>query len=82
MRYHLMPYYYILARKNYDTGMPLMRRLDFYYPEYKEIEYYELSGKAILYFASEPVNGIGISEREVFIPNGTWIKTENSTFWI
>ncbi len=36
MRYHLMPYYYMLARENYDTGMPLMRRLDFYYPEYEE----------------------------------------------
>ncbi|MBE6679991.1 MAG: DUF5110 domain-containing protein [Ruminococcaceae bacterium] len=224
MRYHLMPYYYMLARENYDTGMPLMRRLDFYYPEYEEakdnsqyligkdilvapfwsttgdgrdvipeswlktpdgkpglfaeyfntekgmakseyftgsadyseivpnigyywytdsphssintdyfaarftgtvtptydcyigtfaddgarvyvdgklwsdgyassqgipyfnntdvlkagksydvvVEYYELSGKAICYFASEPVNGYGISEREVFIPDGTW----------
>ncbi len=224
MRYHLMPYYYMLARENYDTGMPLMRRLDFYYPEYEEakdnsqyligkdilvapfwsttgdgrdvipvewlktpdgkpglfaeyfntekgmakadyftgsadysevvssvgyywytgsphssinadyfaarftgtvtpeydcyigtyaddgarvyvdgklwsdgyassqaipylnnkdvlkagksydivVEYYELSGKAILYFVSEPVNAYGISEREVFIPDGTW----------
>ena len=36
MRYHLMPYYYMLARENYDTGMPLMRRLDFYYPQYEE----------------------------------------------
>ena len=36
MRYHLLPTYYMLARENYETGMPLMRRLDFYYPEYKE----------------------------------------------
>ena len=36
MRYHLMPYYYMLARENYENGMPLMRRLDFYYPQYAE----------------------------------------------
>ncbi len=36
MRYHLMPTYYALARENHDTGMPLMRRLDFYYPQYEE----------------------------------------------
>ena len=36
MRYHLMPYYYAAARENYESGMPLMRRLDFYYPSYKE----------------------------------------------
>jgi|GEM_PF-676062 len=35
-RYHLMPYHYALAREVYDSGMPLMRRLDFYYPEYIE----------------------------------------------
>ncbi len=36
MRYHLMPTYYALARENHDTGMPLARRLDYYYPEYTE----------------------------------------------
>ena len=36
MRYHLMPYYYSLAFENYETGMPLARRLDFNYPEYEE----------------------------------------------
>ncbi len=35
-RYHLMPYHYALAREAYDSGMPLLRRLDFYYPEYAE----------------------------------------------
>ncbi len=36
MRYHLMPYHYALAREVYDSGMPILRRLDFYYPEYAE----------------------------------------------
>ncbi|MBQ9429663.1 MAG: DUF5110 domain-containing protein [Clostridia bacterium] len=38
MRYHLMPYLYTLARENYDTGLPLMRRLDFDYPQYPEAQ--------------------------------------------
>ncbi len=36
MRYRLMPLYYSLARDNYDTGMPIMKRLDFVYPQYEE----------------------------------------------
>lgn len=38
MRYHLMPYLYTLARENYDTGLPLMRRTDFDYPEFAEAQ--------------------------------------------
>lgn len=36
MRYHLLPYLYSAARENYESGMPLFRRLDFHYPEYAE----------------------------------------------
>ncbi len=36
MRYRLMPLYYSLVRDNFDTGMPIMRRLDFVYPQYEE----------------------------------------------
>lgn len=36
MRYRLLPLYYALARDNYDTGLPIMRRLDILYPEYVE----------------------------------------------
>ena len=31
-----MPTYYALACENFETGMPLARRLDFYYPQYEE----------------------------------------------
>ena len=34
MRYRLLPTFYNLSHENYETGMPLVRRLDFYYPEY------------------------------------------------
>ncbi len=36
MRYRLMPLFYQLSRENYDTGLPIMRRLDIVYPQYIE----------------------------------------------
>ncbi len=36
MRYRLLPVFYSLARENYETGLPLTRRLDIEYPQYKE----------------------------------------------
>ena len=72
MRYHLMPYYYSLARENYDTGMPLMRRLDFYYPQYEEAqdnsEY--LIGKDILVAPFWSTQGDG----QYAVPT-EWLKT-------
>ena len=35
LRYRLLPTYYNLSHENYETGMPLVRRLDFEYPEYE-----------------------------------------------
>ncbi|MGM9679872.1 MAG: TIM-barrel domain-containing protein [Eubacteriales bacterium] len=36
MRYRLLPLYYALAHENYETGLPLLRRLDIQYPQYVE----------------------------------------------
>ena len=36
MRYRLLPLYYSLARNNYDTGLPVMSRVDINYPQYEE----------------------------------------------
>ncbi len=36
MRYRLLPLYYALAHENYETGLPLLRRLDIAYPQYAE----------------------------------------------
>ena len=36
MRYRLLPYLYALARCNFDTGVPLLRRLDLAFPEHPE----------------------------------------------
>jgi alpha-glucosidase (family GH31 glycosyl hydrolase) len=50
MRYRLLPVFYSAAHENYETGEPLLRRLDLYYPDYPEArrddEY--LLGKDIL----------------------------------
>lgn len=50
MRYRLLPVFYAAAHENYETGEPLLRRLDLYYPQYREAarddEY--LLGKDIL----------------------------------
>ncbi len=38
MRYRLMPLFYTLAYENYADGLPMARRLDLYYPQYKEAQ--------------------------------------------
>ena len=38
MRYRLMPLYYALSHENYEDGMPILRRLDFNYPQYAEAQ--------------------------------------------
>lgn len=74
MRYRLMALYYALAHENYETGLPIMRRLDFSYPQYVESrnndEY--LLGDYILV---APVwEAKKNAERTVFLPEGTWIN--------
>ena len=77
MRYRLLPLFYALARENYDTGLPVMRRLDIEYPQYVEAsrndEY--LLGENILVapMTEGQIPGSnGVTERTVFIPDGTW----------
>ncbi|HEV2452641.1 MAG TPA: TIM-barrel domain-containing protein, partial [Verrucomicrobiae bacterium] len=36
MRYRLLPVFYAAAHENYETGQPLLRRLDLYYPQYPD----------------------------------------------
>ena len=38
LRYRLLPLYYALAHENYETGLPLLRRLDISYPQYAEAD--------------------------------------------
>lgn len=74
MRYHLMPYFYTLAYENHESGMPLIRRLDFHYPEYEEskdnTQY--LLGKDILV---APYNG-NAGDGTKTVP-AEWLKTSS-----
>ena len=73
MRYRLMPVFYNLVRENYDTGLPVMRRLDIEYSQYVEAarndEY--LLGENIL--VAPVTEAKGNDKRTVFIPDGVWI---------
>ena len=72
MRYNLMPYHYALARETYETGMPVVRRLDFHYPQYEESQdnTQYLLGRDILV---APYNGTAGDGTRV-VPS-SWLKT-------
>jgi Glycosyl hydrolases family 31 TIM-barrel domain/PA14 domain/Domain of unknown function (DUF5110)/Glycosyl hydrolase family 31 C-terminal domain len=50
MRYRLLPVFYAAAHENYETGEPLLRRLDLYYPQFTEARHDDeyLLGRDIL----------------------------------
>jgi alpha-glucosidase len=81
LRYRLLPVFYAAAHENYETGEPLLRRLDLYYPQFTEAsrddEY--LLGRYILVapvlqgeLAKSPT-----APRVAWIPPGDWIDAWN-----
>jgi hypothetical protein len=72
MRMRLLPLLYASARDNYDTGEPVLRRLDLDYPTYAEAaqDSQYLLGKGILV---APITQTGTA-RSAWIPPGTWIN--------
>ncbi len=79
MRYRLLPLYYALAHENYETGLPIMRRLDIEYPQYIEAKNNDeyLLGNYIL--IAPIFKWTGRDSREVFFPEGTWIDVWTGT---
>jgi hypothetical protein len=81
LRYRLLPVLYAAARKNYETGEPLLRRLDLDFPQFaeaaREDEY--LIGENIL-VAPVLQSGLpaGTASRVVWIPPGKWINAWNA----
>ena len=73
MRYRLMPTFYSLSHENYESGLPLIRRLDVNYPELAEAGRNDewLLGDYIL--VAPLASDSGEDTRDVFIPTGTWI---------
>ena len=79
MRYRLLPLYYALSHENYETGLPVLRRLDINYKQYAESnrndEY--LLGDYILV---APIStSTGEDSRTVFLPDGVWIDVWTGT---
>ncbi|VUD69258.1 Oligosaccharide 4-alpha-D-glucosyltransferase [Thalassocella blandensis] len=72
MRMRLLPVLYAAARENYDSGEPILRRLDLQYPEYAEASRDDqyLLGDSILV---APIAETGQS-RVAWIPPGSWIN--------
>ena len=38
MRYRLLPLFYLLSHQNYETGLPIVKRLDYNYPGYAQAQ--------------------------------------------
>ncbi len=70
MRYRLMPLFYTLAYENYADGLPMARRLDFYYPQYEE------SCRNDQYLLGEDILVAPITEGEQPPPT-SWLKAPN-----
>ncbi len=75
MRYRLLPLFYNLARENYDTGLPIMRRLDIEYPKYVE------ASRNDQYLLGEDILIAPLSESELMQPvPEAWLScTDGST---
>lgn len=72
LRYQLMPYTYSLAWEARAAGLPLMRALWLYYPldtVARELGTEYLWGRDLLI---APVFQKGVSNRDVYLPNGLW----------
>ncbi len=72
MRYRLMPLFYTLAHENYADGLPMARRLDFYYPQYEEAQ------RNDQYLLGEDILVAPITEGEQ-PPKTEWLKTPNGS---
>jgi len=75
MRYRLLPVLYAAARKNYDTGEPICRRLDLDYPKFPEAARNDqyLIGDSLLVAPVVTTN----NQRTVWVPPGQWIDLFN-----
>ncbi len=76
MRYRMLPIFYALAHENYETGLPINRRLDINYPGYVESQddTQYLLGDNILVAPIWDYSSSGSDSRSVFIPDGRWIN--------
>lgn len=77
MRYRLLPVLYTAARENYDTGEPILRRLDWDYPSYSEAtqpDEYLIGHDILVAPVLSKMNG-SVAARRFWLPPGNWIDS-------
>jgi len=77
LRYQLLPYIYTMARKTYDTGLPLCRPLYYEWPEldeaYTRTGQYMFGDDLMVAPVTEPGDPMtGCANMELWIPPGKW----------
>ncbi len=79
LRYELIPYIYTMARKCYDTGLPLCRPLYYAWPErdeaYEHPNQYMFGDDLLVAPILSPADEMtGYAHRQVWLPPGRWIN--------
>ena len=77
LKYTLLPYLYTYAREAHDTGLPIMRPMFLEYPADMETfatDAQFMFGKELLV---APVVKKGARNKNVYLPEGTWIAYHN-----
>ena len=71
LRYRLLPVLYAAARENYDTGEPIIRRLDLDYPQYTE------AGQESQYLISHSLLVAPVDQEGLTPVPSSWLTTTN-----
>jgi len=69
MRYRLLPVFYTAAHENYETGEPLLRRLDLDYPQFAE------AGSEDEYLLGQNILVAPVMQGQMQIVPADWLKT-------
>jgi hypothetical protein len=69
MRYRLLPVLYAAAHENYETGEPLLRRLDLYFPQLAE------AGRNDEYLLGQYILVAPVLQGSMQAVPGAWLKT-------
>ena len=69
LRYRLLPVFYAAAHENYETGEPLLRRLDLDYPQFPE------AGQNDEYLLGKDILVAPVLQGSLQIVPGEWLKT-------
>jgi hypothetical protein len=70
LRYRLLPEFYAAARKNYDCGEPIIRRLDLDYPQYPEAK------QESQYLIGHSILVAPVTQGVTLVPSA-WLTTTN-----